>query len=156
LKKSRPGLSYIELLLVMATITLLTLLALPSLAALAERWELDAAAWRLVSDMRLARQTAITTGKAVRIEFRTTANDYRVFYPDRTERVRLPDNITYAGNNFPLVQGVRRVSFSALGAPSQGGTVTLQNKRGAKLYVIMTPATARIRVSKTPPAHWDQ
>jgi len=35
-----------------------------------------------------------------------------------------------------------------------GGTVTLKNKRGKILYIIMTPVTARVRVSPDPPENW--
>jgi len=38
--------------------------------------------------------------------------------------------------------------------PSMGGTITLKNKRGKILYVIMTPVTARVRVSPNPPENW--
>ncbi len=118
------------------------------------RWQLEAAAWRLASDLRLAQQVAISTGKTSRVEFRQFNNDYRMWLPEDMERVRLPEGISYAGNTFPLSSGVRKVSFTALGAPSQGGTVTLANQRGDKLYVITTPATGRVRVSKDPPEHW--
>ncbi len=144
------------MLCVIAILTVLYLLAVPYVFNIIHKSKLEAAAWRLVSDMRLARQAAITTGKTTRIEFREAAGDYRIFLPEKTVRVRLPDSIVYAGNNFPLVQGVRKVSFTPTGAPSQGGTVIFKNRRGDKLYVVMTPATARIRVSKVPPAHWDQ
>lgn len=144
------------MLCVVAILTMLYLLAVPYVLNTVHKSKLESAAWQLVSDMRLARQAAITTGKTTRIEFRETAGDYRIFLPEKTVKVRLPEGIVYAGNNFPLVQGVRKVSFTSTGAPSQGGTVIFKNKRGDKLYVIMTPATARIRVSRDPPAHWDQ
>jgi hypothetical protein len=47
-----------------------------------------------------------------------------------------------------------RVNFNPNGSPSMGGTVTLKNKRGKELYVIMTPVTARVRVSPDPPENW--
>jgi hypothetical protein len=44
--------------------------------------------------------------------------------------------------------------FYPNGVPSMGGTITLKNKRGKVLYVIMTPVTARVRISPTPPDNW--
>jgi predicted transcriptional regulator len=44
--------------------------------------------------------------------------------------------------------------FYPNGVPSMGGTVTLKNKRGKILYVIMTPVTARVRIGPNPPENW--
>lgn len=154
---NRAGFTYLELILVIAIMAVIAVLALPLFAGVGDSRKLESAAWRLVSEMRLARQTAISTGKTVRIEFRVEANDYRIWYPDETVRVKLPEGITISGNNFPLKKnsiGIREVSFTPTGAPTQGGTVTFKNSRGDRLYVITTPATARTRLSKDPPAHW--
>ena len=118
---------------------------------MSDRWRLEEAAWKLASDMRLARQVAITTGRGSWINFRWEAGDYRVFSPEERTTVKLPPGITYALNNFPGEGGVRKVSFSPLGAPSRGGTVGFKNNKGSKIYIILAPATGRVRVSPTPP-----
>lgn len=102
--------------------------------------------------MRLAQQVAITTGKQTRIEFRWEAADYRIFLPVEKTTVKLPEGIVYVMNNFPLEKGIRKLSFSNIGAPNQGGTVGFKNRRGSRLYVIITPATGRVKVSSEPPA----
>lgn len=137
--------------LVLAILALLLALAVPVFRGAGERWALETAAWRLVSDLRLAQQTAITGGVETRVDFRWAANDYRLFLPVERTMVELPGGVTYALNNFPQVSGVHKLSFTPLGAPSRGGTVGFKTGSGLKIYVILTPATARIRVSPVPP-----
>ncbi len=43
-----------------------------------------------------------------------------------------------------------------LRAPSSGGTITLSNKYNRKIYIILNPAAARIRVDDSPPASWEK
>lgn len=126
-------------------------LAIPVLRGFHERWTLKTTAWRLVSDLRLAQQIAITAGENTRIDFRWEAGDYRMFLPVEKTMVKLPEGISYAMNNFPYVNGVRKLSFTPLGAPSRGGTVGFKARSGLKIYVILTPATGRIRISPEPP-----
>ena len=126
--------------------------AVPAVSNLNERWRLEGAAWRLASDMRMARHLAITQGKYMRFEFRWLPRDYYMFLPVKKTTVMLPEGIEYAYINFPC-DGVNvyKFSISSLGAPTQGGTVGLKNRRGDRLYIIITPVTGRVRVSPDPP-----
>lgn len=135
----------------MAILGIMLAMAIPALGSVSERWTLETAAWRLVSDLRLAQQIAITGGMDTRIDFRWAANDYRMFLPVEQSKVKLPSGVSYALNNFPVSGGVHKLSFTTLGAPSRGGTVGFKTKSGSRIYVILTPATARIRVSAEPP-----
>lgn len=137
--------------MVLAILAILTAVGAVMISGLNDRWRLEEAAWRLATDMRLARQLAISTGKETRFEFRWEQGDYRMFLPEEKTMVELPGGISYTYNNFTADGGVRKFSISPLGAPSPAGTVGFKNRRGAKLYVIITPATGRVRVSKTPP-----
>lgn len=129
--------------------------AIPALVNIIPRRQLESSAWRLVSDLRMARHAAVSAGEYTRVEFRESNNDYRVWLPEGMERVSLPEGICFSGNNFPYnSSGLRMVAFSPQGAPNRGGTVIFTNNRGDKLYVITTPATGRVRVSREPPEHW--
>lgn len=127
-------------------------IAIPALRGFHERWTLKTTAWRFASDLRLAQQIAITGGMDTRIDFRWEACDYRMFLPVEKTTVKLPEGISYAMNNFPVQNGVHKLSFTPLGAPSRGGTVGFKTGSGLKIYVILTPATGRVRVSPEPPA----
>lgn len=135
----------------MAIMAIMLAIAVPAAGGMNERWRLEEAAWRLATDMRRARQAAISTGKDTRFEFRWEVGDYRIFLPDETVKVKLPAGISYLCNNFPNRGTIYSFSITPLGAPSQGGTVGFKNGRGGKLYVIITPATGRVRVSPIRP-----
>lgn len=135
----------------LAILAIMAAIAVPRLGGINDRWLLEKAAWGLAADMRLARQVAITTGKYTRMEFRWKAREYQMRLPVEKTVVKLPEGIVYARNNFPGSEEVRKLSFSSLGAPSQGGTVGFKTGSGLKRYVILTPATGRVRVSPEPP-----
>lgn len=135
----------------LAILGILTTIAVPAVTGLNEKWRLEEAAWRLASDLRLARQVAISTGRYTQLSFRWEAGDYRLDLNVERSTVKLPAGVTYVYNNFPETGGTQKVSFSPIGAPTRGGTVGLKNKKGTRLYVILAPATGRVRVSPTPP-----
>lgn len=147
------GLTLIELICVLAIISMILLVGiLPALGFhRGGKRRLETAAWRLASEMRLARQSAISTGITSRIQFRMFNDDYKISYPDEKVTVKLPEGICYGYINFPVVDGYYLLEFKCTGAPNRGGTVGLKSKQKEKLYVIVTPATGRVRVSPEPP-----
>lgn len=148
----RWGLTLIELLCVLAIISLLLLVGiLPGINRGGKR-RLETAAWQLVSEMRLAQQAALATGLTTRIEFRRGNNDYKVSYPEEKYTIRLPEGIGYCYINFPEVASLPLLEFKGTGAPNRGGTVGFKNGDNEKIYIIVTPATGRIRVSDRAPA----
>ena len=148
--RNQSGLTLIELICVVVIIGLILLVGLPGFHSGNKR-KLETAAWCLVSDMRLARQSAISTGITSYIQFRIFNDDYKISYPDEKDTVKLPEGISYGYINFPVVNGYYLLEFKSTGAPNRGGTVGLKSKQGEKLYIIVTPATGRIRVSSEPP-----
>lgn len=152
--KAETGFSYLELVCVLAIIGLITVTSLPSLVHLGSRWKLETAARNVATEFRLAQQATITTRVNTRFEFRFHNNDCRIFYPEGRKMMRLPEGITYNAITFPFSDGYYKVHFTPLGAPSSGGTVALQNRAGGKIYIIVTPATGRVRLSKQPPGNW--
>ena len=146
------GLTLIELLCVVALIGLVFAVGvLPGLHRGGKR-QLETAAWRLASDMRLARQSAITTGVSTCIQFRLFGENYKLIYPDGEKIVKLPAEVGYCYLNFPEVDGLHLLEFRSTGAPNRGGTVGLKSGPHDKLYIIVTPATGRVRVAQTAPA----
>jgi len=149
-----------ELLCVIGLLSLLLLIAVPAMADLGANRSLEIAARTMAIDLRKTQQKAITAGWSQYVEFRKDArgNDiYRLKDGKTSEYVNisLPEGITIQANNFPLSGSVRTLRFMRSGAPVPGGTVTLQNRAGKILYVIVTPGTGRVRVSETPPENWN-
>lgn len=149
----------VELLCVVALIGLLTMIAMPAVQDVSRKRPLEIAARSLATDMRRCQQTAIVTGGGRCLEFLLYSNVYHYRIKNcstsETEKISFPEGITYRSTTFPTSGGIPRLRFSPDGAPNAGGTVVLQNKRGDILYVIVTPATGRVRISDKPPDHWD-
>ena len=149
-----------ELIVVMAVISVLSLVAIPSFKGIIEEQKLSADAKKLATILRTARSEAILHGNPVTVKFYPADNSYKIMYthiPDKSDtRYYLSPGIKYIGNTtFP--DGADRVkycSFYASGAPSQGGTITLSNSNDRKCYIIVNGAAGRVRVSDKPPANW--
>lgn len=107
-------------------------------------------------ELRRAQQKAITTGSTQAIDLRIYSNDYRVrdLGSGEAYTVKLAEGITYRSVNFPVESGHPRISFYRSGAPNSGGTIVLNGPRDRVSYIIVTPATGRVRISDQPPENW--
>jgi prepilin-type N-terminal cleavage/methylation domain-containing protein len=142
----------VELLCVLTLLGLIVAIAAPAVGTTMDKYELEAAVRNLAMDMRKSQQKAITSGNVQRIEFRTSVADYRLKDAVTGEQVtvKLPDGINYSAVNFPRdSSGYPVLYFTRSGAPNRGGTVSLVDRHGRELHVIITPATGRVRVSES-------
>ncbi len=150
------GFTLVELVCVVALLGLIALIAVPAVASVGSSRTLEIAARGLAMELRRAQQKAITTGSTQAIDLRIFSNDYRVrdLVSGEAYTVKLAEGVTYCSTNFPVESGFPRISFYRSGAPSRGGTITLNGPRGKVSYIIITPATGRVRVSDQPPDNW--
>ena len=152
--QSRDGFTLIELMTVLAITTILSALAIPNLIAWRDSAKLNSAARTLMSDLSLARITAIKSynpgGVGVRVLFSNSG--YTVFIDDDKnntvdtgeEVIRHADYpagvtmivCTFTGN---------RTLFVRTGWVSPAGTVTLSRGRGSLMNVVVS-SVGRIRV----------
>lgn len=157
--KSASGFTLVELLVTMALLSLLLLVAIPALKSFGSERNLEITARSLAIDMRRARQMAITTGDPHCLEFLFSQHSYHYRIKNcmtaDSEQRYFSAGVSYSSTNFPEVGSIPQLRFNPMGAPNSGGTVVLQDTRGEKIYVIVTPATARVRVSREPPDHWE-
>jgi prepilin-type N-terminal cleavage/methylation domain-containing protein len=144
------GYTLIELMVVVGIIALLLGLSLNGLNSLIQWNKLNTAAAILSSELKTAQAMAFYQGIYYKLQFWPTLERYRIYKGiELYQDIQLAD-IDLFNTNFTN----NKVFFYPSGVPGQGGTVTLKNKIGKVLYVIMTPVTARVRVSPEPPENW--
>ena len=148
------GYTLIELMVVIGIISLLLVLSINGINSLLQWSKLNRAAALLSSELKNTQSMAFYEGICYKIEFWESLDRYRVYkqkegYYEVYKDIQLED-IDLFNTNFTN----DRVRFNPNGVPSMGGTVTLKNSRGKILYVIMTPVTARVRISTEPPENW--
>jgi prepilin-type N-terminal cleavage/methylation domain-containing protein len=149
---NQKGFTLLELLAALAIVSLCAAVLWPNIQV-HDRLKLETAARGLADDLRLIRQAAITGGEFCRIEFYRYSHYYELRLPGEKRNVYLPEGVDFG--SVPSFKGdPPNVHFNTLGHPSGGGTVTLKTKKGDRLYVIVTPVTGRVRISKEPPQHW--
>jgi len=153
-KNRNKGYTLIELMVVVGIIALLLGLSLNGLNNLIQWNKLNVAAALLSSELKNTQSMAFYEGVYYKIDFWESLDRYRIYkqkevYYEVYKDIQLEDidlfNTNYTDD---------KVYFYPNGVPSMGGTVTLKNKIRKVLYVIMTPVTARVRVSPEPPENW--
>lgn len=150
------GFTLIELMVVVGIISLLLGLGINGLDYLIQWNKLNTAAALLSSELKNTQSRAFYEGVWYKIEFQTTfnwptsSNKYKIFKESELYREIKLEGVELFKTNLTN----DRVRFYPNGVPSMGGTITLKNRRGKVLYVIMTPVTARVRVSPNPPENW--
>ena len=144
------GYTLIELMVVVGIISLLLGLSLNGLYNLIQWNRLSTAAALLSSELKNTQSRAFYGGEYYKLQFWPSLDRYRIY----KQTVLIYDIILKDIDLFNTNFTDDNVYFYPNGVPSMGGTVTLENKRGKFLYVIMTPVTARVRVSPEPPENW--
>ena len=144
------GYTLIELMVVVVIISLLLGLGINGLDYLIQWNKLNTAAALLSSELKNSQSRAFYEGVWYKIDFWESLDRYRIYKQTEVYKDIQLEDIDLFNSNFTD----DKVYFYPNGVPNMGGTVTLKNKRGKVLYVIMTPVTARVRVSPSPPENW--
>jgi len=144
------GFTLIELMVVIGIISLLLGLGINGLDYLIQWNKLNATAGLLSSELKNNQSRAFYEGVYYKLQILPSLDKYRVYKQTELIDVIILKDIDLFNTNFTN----NNLYFYPNGVPGMGGTVTLKNKRGKVLYVIMTPVTARIRVSPEPPENW--
>lgn len=148
--KAERGIILMELIVVLVVMAMILATVVPLHQHLG-RWSLRTAAAELAVRIRETRHTAISSGQTCTIVFYEFGGRYKLDYPEGVSWVWLPEGVAYAGNNFPLKDNRPTLYFRYTGAPNQGGHVILKDKKGNRLYVIVTPVTGRVRIDNQAP-----
>ncbi len=146
-KSYYKGYTLIELMVVVSIIALLLGLGISGMDNLIQWNKLNTTAGILSAGLKETQSMAFYQGVYYKIQFWPTLDRYRIYRQTELIQDIILEGIDLFSTNFTDHQ----VYFYPNGTPSMGGTVTLKNKRGKALYIIMTPVTARVRVSTEPP-----
>jgi len=144
------GFTLIELMAGVAIISLLLGLSFNGLSDLIQWSKLNSAAAKLSADLKNSQSQAFYEGVYYKLQFWPSLDRYRIYKQTELINDIILEDIDLFNTNFTD----NNLYFYPNGVPSMGGTITLKNKRGKTLYVIMTPVTARVRVSPNPPENW--
>jgi len=144
------GYTFIELMVIVGIVSLLLGLSLNGLDYLIQLNKLNTTAALLGSELKNIHSRAFYEGVYYKLQFWPTLNRYRVYRQTELINDIILKDIDLFNTNFTD----NNLYFYPNGVPGQGGTVTLKNKREKVLYVIMTPVTARVRISPEPPENW--
>ena len=150
---NQKGVTLIELIVVFVIIAIMAGLLAPNIGAWLPNYRLRSATRDIVSTMRTAQMRAVSNNVQYRVNFNAAdlgaANSYLlqrdsgggVFVNDGAIQT-LPAGITISTNLFPA----GRVVFNA-NSTSSGGSITLENTKGATRSITLTTATGRVNIS---------
>jgi len=144
------GYTLIELMVVIGIISLLLGLSINGINNLIQWGKLNTAATLLSSELKNTQSRAFYEGVYYKLQFWPTLDRFRIYKQTELYKDIQLEDINLFSTNFTD----DNLYFYPNGVPGQGGTVTLKNKKGKVLYIIMTPVTARVRISPNPPENW--
>lgn len=143
------GYTLIELVVVISLLGLMAGIALPDFKKNAANSNLKTAAFELAENIRLAQQKSIAEGLPYKIVIDLERGDnYQILAGKQGKLVKLPKNVIFSWTSYTNVG--KTIIFGPSGAPNQGGTIALTNGDNT-IYVIISVATGRVRIDKTPP-----
>jgi len=150
---NKRGVTLVELVIVFVIIAVMAVLMVPNIGGWLPNYRLRNATREIASTMRMAQMRAISNRVQYRVNFNTA--DVGATIPPRyvlqrfdtgggafvnDEAVQsLPAGITITANLFPN----QRAVFNA-DSTSSGGSITLQNTKGATRQITVAAATGRV------------
>ena len=149
---ARSGFTLLELTVVLAVLSLLLAIALPTVSAALPGIYLDQAARSLAADTQLARVKAIARNTRTRIVIQLDQGSYQVeserngaFTPEGAPRA-LPGGIAFDAADSSRVVGNRiSIIFQPRGNTSNNATIALVSSNGADRQVVVSSA-GRVRI----------
>lgn len=147
--KKMVGFSLLELMVVLAIVTVVSVIVAPSVISWRSNAHLRGAAGNLRGDFELSKAKAIRERSSVTITF--TATHYRVTFTDKDGNLKtlrnrkLPGDVRVDLDNTKFGDMGAKTAFDARGLPSDFGRAVLVNKKGQQKDIIVS-RLGRIRI----------
>jgi type II secretion system protein H len=148
---NKKGFTLVELIVVFVIIAVAAILMVPNIGGWLPNYRLRSATREIASTLRTAQMRAISNRVQYRVSFHlddvVKANRYVLqrdsgggaFVNDQAVQT-LPAGITISANLFPNERAVFNTDST-----SSGGSITLQNTKGATRQITLTTSTGRVR-----------
>jgi len=160
-RRRATGFTLVELVVMIIVLAIAAAMILPQVTGMSEV-AAQSAARRAVADLEYAQNHAVVSQASVSVTFNTAANSYRVHLSNESDPLIHPitkkayevdldteigcEGVSLASVNFA---GGSVVTFNALGAPDNAGTLDLT--AGAQTYRVSVAAvTGRVSVAPVP------
>ncbi len=143
---TNKGFTLVEMVVVTVLISIVAAVSMPFLLRSLYGWQMETAAWQLVTEIRMVQQLAINGEDQRRpILFDSNANLYRV-HKDTVviKEKKLPSGITF--DSIAFVKN--KLAFNLEGVPTASGDIILRNHYGHKYYIRVLPVTGRVKAGK--------
>ena len=150
MKWSRSGVTLIEIMMVLAIIAIIGTISLPRFDRVLETYKLKTDARQVAWVLRSARQEAITSGITQMVTFKP---NLKCYIKDGTTSAtyKLSPDIVFPPLEYTFEKqgGYPVCGFKPTGAVTpKAGKITLKNKYGKRISVIVNPSAGRIRIQE--------
>lgn len=137
---AKKGFTLIEVLLVLALLSMLLVLVFPNYQEIMANLHLQSTAYEIAAQIRQTREIAIKENRSIRILCTKSSDGSQQIAKYRGVSVirpayRIFSDVTVSGLDF---------TFNANGNINLGGSVTLRNRLGDTLQIVMQPVTGRV------------
>jgi prepilin-type N-terminal cleavage/methylation domain-containing protein len=126
------GVSLIEMVIVIALISILSAVALPRWSASLQLQRVNQAASRIVADLSRAQDAAYNTGTSKLITFTVGSSQYQVNGVTALDRPSGPYLVTLSADPYQCTlvsvwgqQGTQTITFNGYGLPDKGGNIVV-------------------------------
>jgi prepilin-type N-terminal cleavage/methylation domain-containing protein len=144
------GFTLIEIIMVLAIIVVVGTISLPRFDRVIEDYKLKTDARQLAWVLRSTRQEAIVSGETQKVLFKPNLNCYLKYGKNKTTYA-LSRNIIFPPYEYTFDDstGYPVCGFAPSGAVTpRAGQITLKNKYGKKILVVVNPCAGRVRIQE--------
>jgi len=140
------GYTILELIIVIAILSIMTMIAIPRLNRMIADYRFKTDIVELKYDLLTMRNKALNEGKRYRVNFYPGTESYTLnstgAVVTNLKTKKLSNGIDMLGTNFPDNQ----IFFTPTGSPSKGGSIFFKDKSGKRADMVIILATGKVYI----------